>query len=239
MYIVPSVCILPPGLQSTLYPQSVFYTMVCSLHCTLSLYFTPRSAVYIVPSACILPPGLQSALYPQSVFYPLVCSLHCTLSLYFTPWSAVYIVPSVCILPNGLQSTLYPQSVFYPLVCSLHCTLSLYFTPWSAVHIVPSVCILHPGLQSTLYPQSAFYSRFAICVLNWPVLHRLNAGHSEIFIEFPPRGFFKLLENKCRVVLCKRRNRFSWSNSVLLILVSIPKIPPTGFRFPHKGMENI
>ena len=97
------------------------------------------------------------------------------------------------------------ESVFYPLVCSLHCTLSLYFTPWSAVHIVPSVCILHPGLQSTLYPQSAFYSRFAICVLNWPVLHRLNAGHSEIFIEFPPQGFFKLLENKCRVVLCKRR----------------------------------
>ena len=78
--------------------ESVFYPLVCSLHCTLSLYFTPWSAVYIVSSVCILPSGLQSTLYPQSIFYPLVCSPHCTLSLYFTPWSAVHIVPSVCIL---------------------------------------------------------------------------------------------------------------------------------------------
>ena len=81
------------------------------------------------------------------------------------------------------------------------------FYHWSAVFSLHFT----PGVQST------------VCVLRWPVSNILNAGQSEIFPEFPPKGSLKLVGNKCRVAPCNRRNRFSNSLLYYYYFVSIPK----------------
>ena len=85
--------------------------------------------------------------------------------------------------------------------------LSLHFTTGqlSSVCILPPVCSL----------QCAFYAdRSQIYLM---------PGSRKIFPVFPPKGSLKLVENKCRVAPCNRRNRFSNSLLYYYYFVSIPK----------------